>query len=496
MKNINKMRPLYTYFRDLTVGIPSDTVRGEYRIIGKDGRSGINTTSIHANIQLNRHNLNEEKGSLTLWFLALEDLDTMTQLPHFTNSNPFYMNYSLLSDYENQQDYANSVFSVNWCNTWYPQLFAKFFKGEVYPDAYNPKEMAFVAAGHFTLKKGNWYQLCFAWDKCNNKYQLYMNGVLVGSANSFTQNLEYEAVGDTLFVGNPCLCISEICFYQEFAEEEAAKENYLSIAGNKNENIQESIQKMFKADRLERFEWQLTEEWVKKLDLSLTEEAHLNRFYVQGCRNAALVTKDGLLIETPQVIPRHGKGASPDMDQVYLWTDSCFEGDLYLEYEFMSLQEGGLGLLMFQASGMQREDFMKDYPLRTNGSMKTVTSEDVRNYHWEFYGEMNDVRNEISSHVLVKNPWFRPMGYVCKTEVQKRNIWHKLQALQEGDHIRCVIDGETVLDLWDDASTNNGPVLNFGRIAIRCMVRTKLILRNLKVYNKFDYTVKLCGGKD
>ena len=58
---------------------------------------------------------------------------------------------------------------------------------------------------------------------------------------------------------------------------------------------------------------------------------------------------------------------------MYLWTKQSFEGDLYVEFDFKSIRPGGLALLMFQASGMQREDFMKEYPLRTNGSMSTVS---------------------------------------------------------------------------------------------------------------------------
>ena len=67
---------------------------------------------------------------------------------------------------------------------------------------------------------------------------------------------------------------------------------------------------------------------------------------------------------------------------------------------------------MFQASGMQREDFMKEYPLRTNGSMSTVHSEDVRNYHWEFFREMNDTRNDVCSHgCSEKVPWLPSRWY-------------------------------------------------------------------------------------
>jgi len=39
---------------------------------------------------------------------------------------------------------------------------------------------------------------------------------------------------------------------------------------------------------------------------------------------------------------------------------------------------------MIHASGKTREDFLADYPKRTNGTMNTVHAVDVRNYHWEY----------------------------------------------------------------------------------------------------------------
>ena len=76
------------------------------------------------------------------------------------------------------------------------------------------------------------------------------------------------------------------------------------------------------------------------------------------------------------------------------------------------------------------------------------------------------------------------MGYFCCDKQLTINEWHKLQLLQIENHIIGAIDGKIVLDVYDDSFSNQGPVLNFGRIAIRCMIRTKLMIRNFKVYNQ------------
>lgn len=47
-----------------------------------------------------------------------------------------------------------------------------------------------------------------------------------------------------------------------------------------------------------------------------------------------------------------------------------------------------------------------------------------------------------------------------------------------------MIDDTVMLDMEDNGFGNNGPVLSAGHLAIRCMVRTKMLFRNLKVMNQ------------
>ena len=69
------------------------------------------------------------------------------------------------------------------------------------------------------------------------------------------------------------------------------------------------------------------------------------------------MTEEGFLIDSPNHVPKHDNFGQ-DLDQMYLWTKQSFEGDLYVEFDFKSIRPGGLALLMLQAPGMQREDFM------------------------------------------------------------------------------------------------------------------------------------------
>jgi hypothetical protein len=136
---------------------------------------------------------------------------------------------------------------------------------------------------------------------------------------------------------------------------------------------------------------------------------------------------------------------------------------------------------MTQASGMNREPFMRDHQPKTTGSMSTVHSDAVRNYHWEYYREMNDVRNDVATHAMLKNPFWRGMAYGCTQKQLEKNQWHRLEYLQQGSRILGAINGEIVIDANDSSTAGSGSILLAGHIAIRCMIRTKMLFRNLKV---------------
>jgi hypothetical protein len=128
--------------------------------------------------------------------------------------------------------------------------------------------------------------------------------------------------------------------------------------------------------------------------------------------------------------------------------------------------------------------------------MTMVYGEDVRSYHWEYYREMNDMRNDLDNSAFMKQPWNYPLAFATRKVPLEKEIWHKLQFLQINNKLIGSIDGNIMFECTDDSFTNNGPVLDFGRIAIRCMLHTKMIFRNLKVYNQPKFEVdKIIEGQ-
>jgi len=64
---------------------------------------------------------------------------------------------------------------------------------------------------------------------------------------------------------------------------------------------------------------------------------------------------------------------------------------------------------------------------------------------------------------------------------------HKLKFLQIGNKLIGAINGVVMVEFTEDGFFNNGPVYYFGVIAIRCMMHSKLLFRNLKVYNQSKF---------
>jgi hypothetical protein len=97
---------------------------------------------------------------------------------------------------------------------------------------------------------------------------------------------------------------------------------------------------------------------------------------------------------------------------------------------------------------------------------------------------MDDCRNDVASHVLVKNPWLWPLHYQCQERLLQLNTWHKLQFVQEGERLRGAVDGEQVLNCSDNDTTGHGPVYRGGNVGIRCMWKSAFLFRNLKVWQR------------
>ena len=482
------VKPIYTYPNDFSFADTANMkLNGPARIISLDGRKGMNTTSIRSTLELKAHTLKKQKGTVTLWFLSLEDLSVYDTKPGMSKSNLDFYTYPFLSDNPRQQDYNAANFKLAFTPRWHPGITALFGKGSFYEEAFFLPHKALISVSHAGFKRNIWYQMALTWDYTQDKYNLYLNGILIGNQNHFNATKFYrDSINSSLYTGNPTLAFSTIQFYDAVLTASQIHTGFRKDATSFSQERENELISTYNGKGLGNFLWKPDNNWQKKLFIDFSKPSDLDSFYVQGNPVAVTINNEGLLIET---VDKLYTGSLLD-SQVYVWSNKPFEGDLYVEYEFKVLRPGGLSLLMVQASGMNREDFMADYPLRKGGRMTTVYGEDVRNYHWEYYREMADMRNDVSNSALMKNPFLYPLSFNALATPVEKNVWHKLQFLQTGNQLTGAIDGIKMVEFIDNGFNNNGPVYNFGRIAIRCMLHSKLVYRNLRVYNRNDVRIE------
>lgn len=484
--------PVYSYAFGDTPAPGSLVLDDQPQVVQHLGRAGLRVGSIHGKVQLNAHTVNGERGTLVYCVLPLDDIAPHVQMPQHRISNPNYDMYTLLTDAEatQQSNYANFHFGLH--TFFHPVLWAKFYHGHLNEGLARADRKALTSANHFEFQRNHWYVLAVTWDKPAGVYRIYANGVQVGSQDTTEKKpLLHEPCAERLFAGHPRLAISQVDFYDDALTKEQIETLSRELLGTAwNEELERELRARYEGTEIPAMEEVDLTGWEKELDLPLNRPEDFAAFTVQGCLTAARTTPDGLEVKTPGIEEFYKLSLTDENDpiedviRVYYWTRQTFSGDLYVRVQFRLEEHGGLALLMTQAAGMQGEDFMRDYPLRANGLMRTVCWEDVRNYHWEFYREMADTRNDIVSHAVLKNPWFRPVGFQMENRQWETGRWYQLESWQTGNRLRGAIDGRQIYDFTDDPYAGTGPVLRNGHLALRCMMRTHLTFRNLEVYTR------------
>jgi hypothetical protein len=453
------------------------------QIVEHNGRSGFVLNSVHGSVCVGSNPVStSEIGSLAVWILPFEDIGPIPHWPQHNRRNPQSQSLVFLSDHPVRRDARAAVFALFLHTFWHPGLLAYngYKKG-------NPQLVA--ATGHTHLKARNWSQIVVTWNKPANRAALYVNGILQGTSDaqmnalvSSPKKAATDPAGPLLYAGGTNWATGGIHWSEEEISADAVRAQFIESVGMVDENEQNKMEKRYLGKGLDRMP-PAGSGWQAQLELSLCKSEDLLEFHPQGGHDAARITDEGMRVTTALAEPSHDFSIQ-DSTHVYLWTKRFFYGAQRVRFEFKTKRRGGLGLLMTQCSGMQGEDHLADYPQDTNGIMQPVCWEDIRNYHWEYYREMNDVRNDVASHAMVKNPFYKPVDFRVQGPLLEVDRWYTLEFRQDGSRILGAIDGMLVIDGTDDFSEGHGPLLSQGRLALRCMCRTDMVFRNLTVETK------------
>jgi hypothetical protein len=450
-------------------------VSGPHRFVRVLGRAGFQPLSLETRMRIGTKLHQSNAGTLLLWVAPLESLSAAPALAPFIEKDPLARNYNLLSDTWPARSFEDAAFAWHWQTFWDPTVLARFMRG---PIRWDHKAVAWVFTEHLPLEEKNWYQLALTWNKQEHRFRMYVNGILSGNND---QPSSADEPNPELFLGNPAMAFRDLEIWESELGQKDIERAYRAANMPSDPHVQRHLMKLMAPAIKPRSSWAPASEWELSYQNSFTKPGDLEGWIQQGSLKDPFrmrelrITPDGLLLDTPAQIENETR--------VYLWSPRNFEGDVAVEFEFRPERDTGLALIVIQASGMQREDFITDHPVRTTGSMATIIADRVRNYHWEFFRRYDFNLRNGATQLLAKNPWQRPMDMSSLPGIELHKF-HKLQFVQEGRRLRGFLDGQLVLDAMDHPHMNMGPVYSFGRIGLRLMYDTRMTFRNLKVWNR------------
>jgi hypothetical protein len=457
-------------------GAAEVTVEGPHRFLRVAGKTGYHALSLETKLRIATKAHRSDAGSMVVWVAPLESLSAVPRLESIATRDPLARNYNLVSDTWPARNFGAAVFAWQWQANWNPTVFARFLKG---PIRWDHTAVPWVFTEHLPLEEKRWYQLAVTWNKSRHRFRMYANGILTG--NNDQPAISGDDSNPELFVGNPAMVFRDLQIWETELTAAEIERAYRTSGMPVDAEVQKHLAALMVPSDKSAFSWSPGSGWKLSYEASFTKPSDLDGWIQQGCLKEPFrmrelrTTPDGLLLDTPAQIENETR--------VYLWSPRNFEGDIAVEFEFRPERDTGLALLVIQASGMQREDFIKDHPPRTTGSMTTIIGDRVRNYHWEFFRRYDFNLRNGETHVLAKNPWQVAMG-MSSTPALEMGRFHRLQFIQEGRRLRGSVDGRLVLDVEDHPHRNMGPIYSFGRIGLRLMYDTRMTFRNLKVWNR------------
>ncbi len=455
------------------------TIEGPHRFLVVDGKKGLQLTShkSHASIDTTLHH--SPQGSLSFWASSLEDLSKYSIYSEVYSHTAAPTAFHLVSDTWPANE-EKTQFGMFW-RTSYPQLMARFDQGRVWTRL-DFGLAPFAYAEMLPLRKQHWYWVVLTWDRDAKSIALYVNGQMMGRnprADGFVEG------GSRLYLGNPMMVFRDLRLESRFLRDEDVAAQYGAMRPDSNDPTDKEIFKLMNPQALPALDLQRDASWQESYACSFTKPEDLKAWHFQTgdeFRDEFVVqtTDEGLLVKTPDRIAKETR--------MYLWSPRTFEGDQWIEYDFRIESPEGLALLVFAASGAQREDFLQDYEMEKTGRMGIILGK-TRNYHWEYVRRVECMRTDVETQYMGKNPWGRQMLMGCIPRL-KEGEWHRLRLVKVGNRIHGSIDGTTVFDVKDDPKTQHGPVLDFGRIGLRQMYKTSMRYRNFVVYERKPSPIK------
>ncbi|MBI1286160.1 MAG: DUF1961 family protein [Flavobacteriales bacterium] len=202
---------------------------------------------------------------------------------------------------------------------------------------------------------------------------------------------------------------------------------------------------------------------------SFTQRDSLNDWVMEG---AGVVATDssGMTMYSPDEAGHH-----------VFWCPQELPARFVAEWDVRNLHpEAGLCIVFFAAKGRHGEDIFDPQLTKRTGIFRQYTKGDIDNYHISYYANTPTQKDRPHSH-LRKNHGFKKVQAGELGIPPDSEEVHHIRLVKDQGHITMSVDGRMIIDWTDDGKTF-GEVLGSGKLGFRQMKWTRMVYRNLRVW--------------
>ncbi|MCZ0704337.1 hypothetical protein J2T56_002686 [Natronobacillus azotifigens] len=195
------------------------------------------------------------------------------------------------------------------------------------------------------------------------------------------------------------------------------------------------------------------------------------------------ITDEGLMLSA-----KKSSGVNGDFSHWLFWLNKDFPDRIMIEWSFTPIEEPGLCMLFFSATGERGEDLFSEHLKKRTGHYPQYHSSDIHTYHLSYFRRKWQDEREFCTCNLRKSTGFHlvAQGADPIPTVADAKEDYRLRLVKFDHYIQFSIDDLVVLE-WEDDGYTYGSLLSAGKIGFRQMAPMKARYRRLQVYQAETY---------
>jgi hypothetical protein len=167
-----------------------------------------------------------------------------------------------------------------------------------------------------------------------------------------------------------------------------------------------------------------------------------------------------------------------------VWCPEPFPDHICISWDYRPIQDPGLSILFFAATGQNGEDVLDPALDKRNGPYQQYHSGDINALHVSYFRRKHASERAFTTCNLRKSHGFHlvAQGADPLPSIPDMQDSYRISLLKSGSHVRFAIE-DLECFRWQDHGGETGPVLSDGKIGFRQMTPLIAEYANLTVHS-------------